>query len=117
MITLKVHQLLQKRALVTRDSAKPIGEALASAEPETAREVTLDFSGVDAMTPSFMDEVLGILENTLSRARNGEMRLLLVNPPTRLSAKFSAVARAHGFLIRESDGGAWIVTLGSGRAR
>lgn len=108
-----MHDLLQKRALITRDSAKPIRQALAGSDIAVADDVALDFSGIDAVTPSFVDEVLAILEEALRRTKRGELRLLLVNPPTRLSAKFSAVARARGLQISESEDGAWAVTAAS----
>ena len=113
MTTLRVHDLLPKRALVTRDSARPIRQSLASADIPTANEIVLDFSGIDAVTPSFVDEILGMLDKAFRRAKRDQFRLLLLNPPTRLSAKFSAVARARGLHISEPQSGAWTVTGGS----
>ena len=115
MQTVKVHDLLRKRALVTRESANPIRQALAGTDVAAAREAVLDFSGVDAVTPSFVDELLAILDEALRRTEHEQFRLLLVNPPTRLSAKFLAVARARGLQISESDNGTWMVTGGSER--
>lgn len=110
MQTVKVHDLLQKRALVTRESANPIRQVLAGTDVAIVTEAVLDFSGVDAVTPSFVDELLAILDETLRRTEHGRFRLLLVNPPTRLSAKFLAVARARDLQISESDNGTWIIT-------
>ena len=113
MTTLKIHDLLPKRALVTRGSARPIRQALASTDMSVANEIVLDFSGIDAMTPSFVDEILAMLDKSFRRAKRDQFRLLLLNPPTRLSSKFSAVARGRGLHISESEGGAWTVTGGS----
>ena len=111
MTSLKVHDLIRKRALVTRQSAEPIRRALADARESDVNSITLDFSGVDAVTPSFVDELLAIFEMTLSRVGDREITISLVNPPTRLSTKFAAVARARGFDIVESENGTWVVTL------
>lgn len=113
MTTLRVVDLLQRRALVTRESARPIGGAILGAKHADTREVTLDFSGVDAVAPSFVDELLATIEAIFRGARGDDFRLLLRNPPTRLSSKFSAIARARGLQIRETDGDTWVVTAGT----
>ena len=110
MRTLRIHDLVRKRALVTRESARPIAEALSQANGTDNEDVTLDFAGVDAVTPSFVDEVLAVFETTLRRTSRSSFRLLVVNSPTRLSAKFSAVARARGLEIAESSSGAWTIS-------
>jgi hypothetical protein len=112
MSTLRVHDLLPKRALVTRESAEPIRRALVSADLDAASEIVLDFSGIDAVTPSFVDEVLSALDKSFRRAKHDRFRLLLLNPPTRLSSKFAAVARGRDLDISETEGGAWVVTRG-----
>jgi STAS-like domain of unknown function (DUF4325) len=105
--TLKIHDIVAKRALVARESAWPIRDALG--HTGVAEQIALDFSGVDAVTPSFVDELLTILAASVN-AGNGEFSVLVVNPPTRLSAKFAAVARAHAMSIRELDTGSWELT-------
>ncbi len=110
MTTLKVHQLLQKRALVTRQSALPIAQALATANIDEIAEVVLDFTGVEAVTPSFVDEVLGVFQSSLRRTGPNPLTILVTNSPTRLSSKFSAIARARGLQIVESTAGTWRIT-------
>ena len=112
MISLSVYGLLRKRALVTRQSARVIGEALATALAEERSEVVLDFSGIDAVTPSFVDEALSLAEETLRAGMQDRLRLVFLNPPTRLSAKFAAVGRARGLDMIESESGAWIISTG-----
>ncbi|MBI3954290.1 MAG: STAS-like domain-containing protein [Chloroflexi bacterium] len=111
MSAVKVYDLLGRRVLVTRESAKAIGPALRQALSEDQQEVALDFSGVDGVTPSFLDEVVAIIEALLGEAVR--MRVILLNPPTRLSLKFQAVGRAHGVLIRELDNGNWLLVKGA----
>lgn len=108
MVTnIRIHDILSKRALVTRESARPIREALVQAG--IGGEIDLDFSGVDAVTPSFVDELLSILADSVGPGVGG-IRLVIANPPTRLSEKFAAVARAHGMAIQELEGGSWVLT-------
>lgn len=109
MTELRVYDLIKKKALITRESAEPIRQALSNVDLVSTGKIILDFSGVEAVTPSFVDELLAIVEGARSRSKSGQLELLVVNPPTRLSSKFFAVARAHGVEIREVDS-SWRVT-------
>jgi len=111
MKTIKVYDIVQRRALVTRDSAKVIREALASVIAENASEVAVDFSGVDAVTPSFVDEVLSVVDQAMSEARNRSLRVVFLHSPTRMSAKFVAIGRGRGLSMRESESGAWDIRV------
>lgn len=114
MRTIKVFDLLRKRALITRESAGALGEALAAAPNEA--EVALDFTGVEAVTPSFVDEVLRLVEEALAREGRAEFRVMFLYPPTRLSSKFAAVGRARQARIVEESDGAWVITGGFARS-
>lgn len=115
MQTVKVDNLLHKRALITRESARVISGALSTAMAMDGGEVALDFSGVDAVTPSFVDELLAVVDEILTEREWASFRVLFLNPPTRLSAKFAAVGRARGLQIAESLEGAWTITAGTAR--
>ena len=110
MISLRVYDVVRKRALVTRESARAVGDALAAALTSTEGEVVLDFSGLEAGTPSFVDEALSSIEQMLGESGRSRLRVVFVNPPTRLSAKFAAVGRARGLEMKESDNGVWTIT-------
>lgn len=117
MQTIRVFDLLRRRALVTRESARTIGPALIQALEGSGGEVTLDFSGVEAVTPSFVDEVLNVVDEALSERARASLRVLLLHPPTGLTAKFSAVGRGHKLRISESAAGAWMITEEVAQAR
>jgi hypothetical protein len=107
--TLKLYELLKRRALITRESADTIREAV-TASIGSNGEVTLDFSGVDAVTPSFVDEVLGIIDDASDQTGRTALRVVFLNAPTRLSAKFAAIGRGHGARMIEADSGSWEIT-------
>jgi len=107
MGTVKMYEALGKRALITRASAGAIKQALAEASED--EELVLDFSGVEAVTPSFVDEALAVIEDGLGRIRKPP-RLIFLHPPTRLSSKFAAVGRARQLDITEAVDGSWIVS-------
>jgi hypothetical protein len=112
METVSVYGLIQRRALVTRESARMIQDVLADALKRSPGEVALDFRGVEAVTPSFVDEVLTVLAELLSGTGGAKLRVLFLNSPTRLSEKFAAVGRGHHLKMAESEQGAWTITDG-----
>ncbi len=111
MKEIKVYDLLQRRALITRESAHVIEKVMIPSIADQG-EVLLDFSGVDAVTPSFVDEILGIVSKAVNESPERQIRVVFLNSPTRLSAKFAAVGRGHGAHIVESDSGVWEITIG-----
>ena len=108
MGSLSIYDLVRKRALITRESAGAIREALAEAGHEN--EVILDFTGIDAVTPSFVDEVLALIEEVLRAKDRSQLRVTFLHPPTRLSSKFAAIGRGRQLQIDESEDGAWVIT-------
>ena len=76
-------------------------------------EIAMDFTGVDGLTPSFLDETLTVIEECLDGTSDKQLLVKVMNPPTQLSSKFAAVARGHDLLIKESDSGAWIISRGA----
>jgi hypothetical protein len=119
MRTLRVHDVLKDRILVSRESARLLEGELcdmmaSAATPGEARDVTpvtIDFEGIAGVAPSFLDELLSVFESVIGAdANGGERCLMVVNPPTRLSLKFEAVARGHGMLVRTLPGGSWLLT-------
>lgn len=119
MRTLRVHDILRDRVLVSRESARRLEDALRTAmAPATTQEnaacttpVRVDFESVDGLAPSFLDELLSVFESLIGAQTNvGEQSLIVANPPTRLSRKFEAVARGHGMSVRALPNGAWFLT-------
>lgn len=119
MPTVRVNDILKDKILISRESARllkdALGEMLESAKTdETAPDATpavVDFDGVEGMAPSFLDELLLILDSIVgAQGGAGERRLIVANPPTRLSLKFEAVARGHRMSVRALPEGGWLIT-------
>lgn len=117
MTTLKIQDVLPDRILIGRDSARLLSSELSAAlarqdESETGSlcSLTLDFAGVEGVAPSFMDELLRVLEECV-RERGSERVhcLIIANPPMRLSLKFSAIARSHAMSIEAMSDGSWVL--------
>ncbi len=107
MNSLRVQDHLNLKVLVTRDSARRLRDEIEKVLRNGHGELYLDFADVDGITPSFLDEMLTVLSELASDAGPGVIHVL--NPPTRLSAKFLAVGRSHGLRIIEPKDGSWIL--------
>ncbi len=119
MRTLRVHDILKDKILVSRESARLLEDALKTIRvnavtPGEARDTTpvsVDFEGVEGVAPSFLDELLSVFESVLGAEPGGrEQGLIVANPPTRLSLKFEAIARGHGMSVRALPDGSWLLT-------
>lgn len=109
MASLKIFDLVGKRVLVTRSSARELAPDLAGALAEGGGDVTLDFAGVDGLTPSFLDEILSVLEESVAACGGVGLRVEVTNSPTQLSSKFAAVSRGHGLVAKEIADRTWII--------
>jgi len=116
MTTIYANTIYADKILVTRESAHLLKEALKSVieaddpegHPESENVVTVDFDGIQGIAPSFLDELVTVFESVLGSKRNGrDCRLIVCNPPTRLSRKFEAIARGHHMLIEATADGSW----------
>lgn len=105
LTTIRLFDLLQKKALVTRESARSLQSQFDGTKASNGLlDIALDFQGIEAVTPSFVDEILGVVMDAAARGAAKSLRVAFIHPPTRLSSKFSAIARARGVMIEEIDG-------------
>ena len=109
MESLKIFDLVRKRVLVTRESARSIETFVRAALVEGHGEFELDFSGVDGLTPSFFDETLAILEEGAEESDQPQFSIFMTNTPTELSSKFHAVSRGHNLTMENLEDGTWLI--------
>ena len=105
-----VREVLQGRALVTREGATRLAPHLVDAvESRDGKQcLTLDLTGTWALAPGFFDELLGVL----SELSEGGVRIITIkNPPRPLADKDRRVARRRGAQIRETGDSEWEIHL------
>ena len=106
MAVIRLRELLGKRVLVTRESARELRAPLIDAFKEDMRTVEVDFADTDLLSPSFFDELLGIAAPRLNKTGPArELRLLA--PPSDLST-FQSIADTYGLEIEKNKVG-WTV--------
>ena len=108
MTTVRIEDMVQNKVLVTRTSARHVGNSVAEVVVEPIGELELDFEGIRGITPSFFDELL-LSISELAQSRGRDLRLRVINPPSELSSVHEAIGRAHGLSISESESGSWLV--------
>ncbi len=104
---MRVFEFYRRPVLVTRASARAVADMLEH-DGVDAGEVSLDFEGVEAVTPSFFDELIGVLESRLGNQEPFSVKL--VNFPTRFSSKYAAIARGRHVKIEELRPGRWEIS-------
>ena len=103
MNVINVYPLYKKRALVTRESAGLLRGAIFAANGQ----VVLDLSRIEAITPSFIDQVLLIVEESLGR-NSDQLDVLLLNAPPGMD-KLQPIGRAHNVSVAEDARGNWAI--------
>ncbi|MBI4337626.1 MAG: STAS-like domain-containing protein [Chloroflexi bacterium] len=72
-------------------------------------EVSIDFIGVEAVTPSFLDALLRILSEEAGSATAKAVRVTITNLSIELSSRFAAMTRFHGFDLQEAGASTWVL--------
>jgi hypothetical protein len=112
MPTIAIRDHASTRVLVTRRSARDLAEPIRE-HLGTQAALDLDFRGIEGVTPSFLDELLHVIEEQAAEAGVSLFQVTISNAPTRLSSKFEAVGRGHGLLVEEVATGTWRIAAAS----
>ena len=117
MPSLRVFDIVGQNVLVSRESARSVKEALAARETAGERTLSLDFSGARGVAPSFLDESLLVIEQHIRDCGQRDCgqrdcgqpdtTIIFIQPPTVLTAKHHAIARAHGRTLVLTENGDW----------
>ncbi|MHB8392647.1 MAG: STAS-like domain-containing protein [Acidobacteriaceae bacterium] len=109
MRPVEVFKHLQRKILVTRGSATALRPEI-ELSIKADGQVVLDFTGIDAVTPSFVDEILGIIDDARADSSRRELRVIFRHTPTSLTEKFLAIGKRHGAKMSQSGADAWEIT-------
>ncbi len=102
-MSVDVHQIIKMPIGVSRETARLLYQPIEIAAHTNAGILDVDFLGMAGLTPSFLDEVLRILEET---SKDRQWKARLTNVPTEFPSKYQAVARSHALTAR-IDGSIW----------
>lgn len=106
MEIVNVYPLYKRRALVTRESAGTLRNVIHEVGGESS--VALDLTGIRAITPSFIDQVLLMVEERLGRDSD-RLDVLFLNPPPGMASKLRPIGRAHNLSVAQDSKGNWVI--------
>jgi hypothetical protein len=103
---INVYSLYKRRTLVSRESAGALRDVIFEAVSDSP--VALDLSGIRAITPAFIDQMLLIVEESLGEDSD-RLDVLLLNPPPGMDSKLQPIGRAHHLSVAEEAKGNWVI--------
>jgi hypothetical protein len=101
---------LPQTVLAARETARSIEDAIRQELAGRATVLRVNLDGIRSMAPSFFDELIRIIEESVMADGRTVPDITIANPHRRLSAAFQAVCRAHKLKISESSEGDWLIT-------
>ena len=114
MMIIDVYELIGQRALVSRGVARRIGSAvLERLENDSVTEpLALDFTRVEAASPSFFDELVATMGELLGESKAGSRNtVIFLHPPESVHYTFQAIGRGRGIFFAETAPGCWEIEL------
>lgn len=108
-VTIPVFDVIERKVVIARSSARQLEPRLAEAKEQGSDEISLDFTNVVGVGPSFVDELIGVIQDVFGETM-GSVTVRLINPPSRLSDKYLAIGRGRQLEVSEDADGAWRLT-------
>ena len=107
---MRLHAYLPKTVLAARETARSIEGAIREELAGRAASLRVDLDGIRSMAPAFFDELIRIIEESVSADGRTVPDITIANPHRRLSPAFQAVCRAHMLRVSENEEGDWLIT-------
>ena len=110
MTRLNIHKLLPRLALTSRPSAREVSQEVGNALGSGDEELELDFQGILGFSPSFFDELIGVVSDGAEASEHPASRVVIISPPVELTPKYKTICQGRGFQIAETSDGRWLIT-------
>ena len=109
MTTVRIRDLLGRRILVTRASARSIKPILAAAIERAEHQLDLGFTAIAGAAPSFLDETMAVIDEITSVTDQQRTKVRLLNLPPRLWTNVVKAGKRHGLMLERQSGA--VVTI------
>lgn len=107
-----LHDATKRRALSSRATARsiqPVVKAMLS-NGNGDGSLTVDFANLAVVNPSFFDELLRVIKDSVPPDSAGTPVIDLTNTSAHQFARFRAVCRAHEMTTKEIAPGHWRIS-------
>ena len=107
-----LHDATKRRALSSRETARSIQPVVSAmlANGNGDRSLTVDFAKMAVVTPSFFDELLHVINDSVPSDSVGAPVIDLINTSAHQFARFRAVCRVHGMTTEEVGPDHWRIS-------
>ncbi len=110
MTTVRIRDLLGRRILVTRDSARSIKPILAAAIDRAEHQLDLDFTAIAGAAPSFLDEAMAVIDEITPVTDAQQTKLRLLNLTPQLWTNVVKAGKRHGLTLERQSGGVFTIS-------
>ena len=107
MNVVNLYSIFNQRALVTRESTNVLKDDVCVAARD-GEPLALNLSGIQAMAPSFLDQLLLMMEESLP-AGAPPVKLLMLNSPPGFRDRMESIGRYHHLKVLSDHQGDWLV--------
>ena len=106
---LDLYQTANKRVLSSRQTARAMTPMVSQSLSEGNGALTIDMARMTAITPSFFDELIRVIEDSAESRGHKSLAIHFTNTTDAQAAKFQTVCRAHGLSLEKAAPGHWII--------
>ena len=112
MSVFNLHDATRRRALSSRETARSIQPVVSKilTNGNGDGSLTVDFAKMAVVTPSFFDELLHVIKDSVPSDSVGAPVIDLTNTSAHQFARFRTVCRAHGMTTEEIGPGHWRIS-------
>jgi hypothetical protein len=112
MSVFNLHDATKRRALSSRETARSIQPVISAtlANGNGGGNLTIDFAKMAVVTPSFFDELLRVIKDSVPSDSVRAPVIDLINTSAHQFARFRAVCRVHGMTTEEVGPDHWRIS-------
>ena len=107
MRVVNLYSIFNQKALVTREATSVLKDDVFVATRD-GELLAFDLSEIQAMTPSFLDQLLLMVEDSLPSGAE-QVKILMVNSPPGFRNRMESIGRYHRLKVVSDGQGDWLV--------
>ena len=111
MKVVNLYSIFNQEALVTRESTEVLDNSVFTAAQD-GELLAFDLSGIQAVTPSFLDQLLLAVEESLPTG-SPPVKLLMLNSPPGFRDRMESIGRYHHLKVVSDAQGDWLIPADS----
>ena len=106
---LDLYRTSNKRVLSSRQTARAMLPEVRQSISEGNGTLTIDMAHMTAITPSFFDELIRVIEDSVESRGHDDLAIHFTNTTDTQAAKFQTVCKSHGLSLAKATPGHWII--------